>query len=197
MWAIPVHSGRDIAPRADGGVRSAGASGTALPPMRSTTQIMNELYEMSRPWWEFALRGALTYGIVLGLVRLVGKRQVGEYTSMDLVLLLLVGGAAANAVRSDDTSIAGAAIAIATMLAMNALLRWMGVRFKWFDKTVEGEPRFLIKRGTVDYAALRELSVTRGELLEALRKHGCFSPREVEYAILESSGDITVRQRKA
>jgi uncharacterized membrane protein YcaP (DUF421 family) len=60
---------------------------------------------------------------------------------------------------------------------------------------MEGRPRFLVRQGRVQYRTLREESISNNELMAALRQNGCFMPKEAEYAILETTGKISVRRR--
>lgn len=154
------------------------------------------MWELSLPWWEFALRGAVVYLAVYALIRIVGKRQVGELTPFDLALLLLISEAVSNALRADDNSLTGAAIVVVTMLGLNWSVGVLGARFKRFDRIAEGRPQFLIRDGTVDYGLMKRESVSYNELLAALRADGCFSPHEAEYAVLETNGSISVKRKE-
>jgi uncharacterized membrane protein YcaP (DUF421 family) len=154
------------------------------------------MFELSLPWWELLLRGVLAYVMVLALLRLAGKRQVGDLTPFDLTLLLLISEGASNAIRADDNSISGAALVIAAMLAVNWTMSKLVMHFKAIDRVVEGRPRLLIRNGTVDYEALHRESVTHNELLTALRANQCFSPHEAAYAVLETDGSISVCKKE-
>jgi uncharacterized membrane protein YcaP (DUF421 family) len=150
--------------------------------------------ELTVPWWQLAVRGGVMFLGVLLLLRLSGKRQVGELTPFDLVLLLLVSEAASPALTGGDESMTGAAIVIATMLALNAVLGRIGSRSHRVERTLEGRPRFLIRNGRVDYTMLRRESVSKNDLLAALRAEGCGTPNQAEYAVLETSGKISVKK---
>lgn len=152
------------------------------------------MFELSTPIWELVARGAIMFAVVLGLMRLVGKRQLGQVTPFDLTVLMLISEAASDALRGGDESITAAAIVIATMLTLNLGIGFLSTRFKLFDRVVEGQPEILISKGKVDYEKLFDLQVTRNELLSALRDQGCISPKEVELAVLETNGKISVRK---
>ena len=154
------------------------------------------MFELSLPWWELILRATIGYVIVLVLLRLAGKRQVGDLTPFDLTLLLLISEGASNAIRADENSITGAALAVAAMLAVNWGMSKLGMRFKRFDRLTEGRPQMLIRNGVVDYGAMRKESVTHNELLMALREHECFSPHQAAYAVLETDGTISVCKKE-
>jgi uncharacterized membrane protein YcaP (DUF421 family) len=155
------------------------------------------LFQLSLPWWELLLRGAIVYLMVLVLLRLAGKRQVGDLTPFDLTLLLLISEGASNAIRAEENSVTGAALAIAAMLGINWAMSKLSVRSKRFDRVVEGRPQFLIRNGVVDYAALKRESVTHNDLLIALRQNECLSPHEAAYAVLETDGSISVCKRQS
>ena len=154
------------------------------------------MFELSLPWWELILRATIVYVIVLVLLRLAGKRQVGDLTPFDLTLLLLISEGASNAIRADENSITGAALAVAAMLAVNWGMSKLAMRFKRFDRLTEGRPQMLIRNGVVDYGAMRKESVTHNELLMALREHECFSPHQAAYAVLETDGTISVSKKE-
>lgn len=153
------------------------------------------MFTLTIPWWELLARGAIIYLAVFLLLRLTGKRQVGQFTPFDLVLLLLISEACSNAFSAGDDSVAAALIVVVTLLALNFLIGWVTERSVWVERVLEGRPRFLIRNGKVDYDMLRRESLSKNELLSAIRQQGCFSPDQVEYAVLETSGRISVRKR--
>jgi uncharacterized membrane protein YcaP (DUF421 family) len=154
------------------------------------------MLELAIPWWELILRGAAIYLTVLALLRLGGKRNVGELTPFDLVLLLLISEAASPALTAKADSWLAATIVIATMLALNFAIGYASLRWRRFENAVEGRPQFLLREGKVDYAMLKRESVSHRELLSALRQAECFSPHGAEYAVLEASGRISVKKKQ-
>ena len=80
---------------------------------------MFELFHLSAPWWMFVLRAAAIYALVMVLVRVSGKRAVGQITPFDLVLLILIGNAVQNGINGGDDSLTGAAIMATTLIALN------------------------------------------------------------------------------
>lgn len=154
------------------------------------------MFDLTLPWWELAVRAALIYLGVLLLLRLVGKRQFGELGPFDIILLLLISEGAANALGAGDFSVTAAAIVVVVMLLLDWGIGKLAVRWLKVERAIEGRPRFLVKRGRVDYATLRAEGITRNELLTALRAAGCFSPKEADYAVLETTGSISVRARR-
>ena len=141
---------------------------------------------------EIALRAAIIYVVVLIGLRLTGKREVGQMTPFDLVLLLLIANAVQNAMTGPDTSVTGGLVAAATLLAVNALVTRVVWRYKKARRLVEGTPTLLIRAGKVIPEHLAKEQVTLEELHQALREHGVASVEEVSLAVLEIDGSISV-----
>lgn len=154
------------------------------------------MLELTLPWWELMLRGAVLYLTVIVLVRVTGKRQIGELTPFDLVLITFVGAAASRGLRGEEASVTGALIVIGTMLMLNMAIGKLIVHWRPFERALEGRPILLIREGKVDYAQLRREHISKNELLMTLRQQGCMSPHEAEYAVLETSGKISVKKRE-
>ncbi len=83
------------------------------------------LWKLTQPWWEFVLRGLLVYGFLLVMLRLTGKRQVGQLAPFDLVLLLVLSNAVQNSMNAGDNTVAAGFILVATLLAINAFMGWL------------------------------------------------------------------------
>jgi uncharacterized membrane protein YcaP (DUF421 family) len=141
---------------------------------------------------EIVLRTAIIYGIVLLGIRLTGKREVGQMTPFDLVLLLLIANAVQNAMTGPDTSLTGGVAAAATLLAMNAGVTWLVWRNRRARKVIEGSPRLLIHHGMVLKENLAKERVTVDALYQALREHGIVNVADVSLAVLEIDGSISV-----
>ena len=153
------------------------------------------MFAPTLPFWELAARAAITFVGVVVLLRVFGKRQVGQMTPFDLTVLLLISEGASNAIRADDNSIGAATIVIATMLGTNLLIGFIRARSKRFDRIVEGSPEVLIRDGRVDYEKLWNVNVSKADLLSALRAHECSTPHEAEFAVLETNGQISVKKK--
>src|SRR5690606_27143515 len=108
---------------------------------------MNELFQLSAPWWHFVLRACVVYVLVMVLVRVSGKRAVGQFTPFDLVLLILIGNAVQNGINGGDNSLTGAAIMATTLIALNYLVAWQTSRNRRVERWVEGEPVVLARDG--------------------------------------------------
>lgn len=146
---------------------------------------------------QIALRTLIIYLVVLGAIRLTGKRQIGQMTPFDLVVLLLVSNAVQNAMTGPDTTVAGGGVAAATLLAANfcvARLRFSSGRIR---SIVEGSPVVLIQRGKIEEQNLKREDITHEELMTSLREHDCRSSEDVELAMLEIDGSVSVIHRSS
>ncbi|MCD6061360.1 MAG: hypothetical protein K0R03_725 [Moraxellaceae bacterium] len=156
---------------------------------------MEDLFALQEPWWQLMLRGLIIYIGILLFVRLSGKREVGQFTAFDMAVLLIVSEAVSPALSAEEKSVTGGLLVLATLFAANSGLSWLSQRSVRIDRALQGEPEFLVRSGRVDYDAMRRLGVSHNDLLSALHKGGLMTPHEAEFAILETSGEITVKKR--
>ena len=150
------------------------------------------MWHLSAPWWEIPLRTALVYFSILVGVRLAGKREIGQMTAFDLVLLLLLSNAVQNAMTGPDTSVIGGIEAAVTLFIVNALIVYVAFKFPGVQRQLAGKATVLISRGKIEQQNLRTELITQDELLAALREHGVESPADVALAVLEVDGSISV-----
>src|SRR6186997_1139216 len=115
-------------------------------------------------WWHFLLRGTVVFAMVFAFLRLSGKRQIGQMTPFDLVLLLVISNAVQNSMNGGDNSITAGLILAATLVGIDAALGWAAVRSKRIDQFLEGRPVILVHDGKVDQRALAEVQMTRADL---------------------------------
>ena len=146
----------------------------------------------SVPWWELIVRSGLVYAFLLILLRLTGKRQVGQLAPFDLVLLLVLSNAVQNSMNGGDNSLVGGLVSAVTLVLLNLLVGLATYRFRKLETFVEGRPTLLIHNGKTIPAALKQAQVTKHELDGALRQGGCVSVEEVHCAVLENNGAISV-----
>jgi len=144
---------------------------------------------------ELILRVVIVYVAIFVLLRLVGKKHVGELAPFDLVVLLLLSECVQNALIADDKSVTGGVLAAATLFGMSQLVGFISWRIKGAERVLEGTPRVLVRHGRVYKDVLAREQITYSELLEALRREGCTSLTRVRYAILENDGGITIGLR--
>ncbi len=154
------------------------------------------MWELTIPWWELVARSALVYLFLLVILRVTGKRQVGQLAPFDLVLLLILSNAVQNAMNGGDNSFTAGAVSVATLVGLNGLVGAATYRSKWLEGLVEGRPRVLIHNGRLLDGVLRAEKLTTHELMAALRRAGCCAVEDVHVAVLENNGQISVVPRQ-
>lgn len=154
------------------------------------------MWNMSLVWWEFVLRGLIIYVILIILLRLTGKRQVGQMAPFDLVLLLVLSNAVQNSMNGGDNSVVGGVISAITLVGANWLVGLLTYRSKKIEGLVEGRPEVLIHHGKLFQQTLDHSRLTHHEVMAALREAGCASVEDVQSAFLETDGSISVVPRK-
>src|ERR1700730_6330941 len=150
------------------------------------------MWNMSLVWWEFVLRGIIIYFFLIVLLRLTGKRQVGQLAPFDLVLLLVLSNAVQNAMNGGDNSVIGGMISAVTLVGLNWIVGLLTYRSKKLEALVEGRPEVLIHNGKLFEQALEHAKLTQHEVMCALREAGCATIEEVQAALLENDGSISV-----
>jgi uncharacterized membrane protein YcaP (DUF421 family) len=154
------------------------------------------MWHIAVPWWELVVRSVVVYAFLIVLLRVTGKRQVGQLAPFDLVLLLVLSNAVQNSMNAGDNSLIGGLIAASTLIALNYVVAMLTYRSKRIEAMVEGRPQLLIHNGRLIAAALNEARMTHHELNAALRQAGCSSVEEVHYAVLENNGSVSVVAKK-
>jgi uncharacterized membrane protein YcaP (DUF421 family) len=150
------------------------------------------MWNIAVPWWELVLRGAVVYVFLLGLLRITGKRQVGQLAPFDLVLLLVLSNAVQNSMNAGDNSLVGGLISATTLISLNFAVAWLTYRSKKMEALIEGRPEILIHNGKLHNDVLAKAHLTHHELESALRQAGCACVEDVHLAVLENSGAISV-----
>ena len=153
-----------------------------------------DMLHLAVPWWELVLRGSAVYLCLFVLLRVAGKRQVGQLTPFDLVLLLIISNAVQNAMLGPDTSLIGGLLVAVVLVAWNRILSLAAIKNRRVERLIDGRPEILVRHGRIYEDVLVKQGLTHEDLRAALRRAGCFELHEVELAILETNGAITVRQ---
>lgn len=150
------------------------------------------MFAIRNPLLDIVVRTATVYLVLLVLLRITGKRQVGQLTPFDLLLLLLLANAVQNAMTGPDTSVPGGLIAAGTLFVVNMVVAWVTRRSRGAANLVEGTATLLIRHGELLKQNLEREGITQEDLLRALREHGVEQVNLVRSAILEVDGTISV-----
>lgn len=151
------------------------------------------MFEMTVPWWEFVIRGVVVYTFLIILLRITGKRQIGQLSPFDLVLLLIISNAVQNSMNAGDNSLIGGLISATSLVAINYLLGLLTFKSKKLEDIVEGRPQILVHNGQVFEDIMLDAKLTHQELDSTLRQLGFFEIKDVKLAILENNGKVTVQ----
>ena len=154
------------------------------------------MWNIAVPWWELIFRSAVVYIFMLVLLRLTGKRQVGQLAPFDLVLLLVLSNAVQNSMNGGDNSLIGGLISATTLVVLNLAVGFSTYKVKALEAVVEGRPQVLIHNGKLYTDVIAKTRLTRHEIDAALRDAGCSCVEEVHAAFLENNGEISVVPKK-
>lgn len=155
------------------------------------------MWKLAVPWWELVLRATLVYVFLLALIRLTGKRQIGQLSPFDLVLLLVLSNAVQNSMNAGDNSLIGGLLSAFTLILLNSIVAGLTYRNKRIEAMIEGRPQVLIHNGQLYEKTMTDARLTHHELNAALRRAGCLTVNDVHCAVLENNGAISVVPRQS
>ena len=140
---------------------------------------------------DIVLRASIVFVLLFLLLRIVGKRQLGQMTPFEFVGLVVLGDFVQQAVTHNDFSITAAAIAVTTFAFWSLLLGWISYRSKWGRRWLESQPLVLVKDGEfLDRSRAHDL-LPREEILSEMRLAGIEKLSQVKWAILEPNGKVS------
>jgi len=147
---------------------------------------------MSIHWWELIGRGLLVYFFLILLLRSTGKRQIGQMSPFDLVLLMVLSNAVQNSMSGGDNSVTAGLILAVTLVAANWIVGKVTSSSKIVEHLIDGNPQVLFHDGKVYDKILKDSQITRQELIAAVHKAGYADLEGIHAAILENDGTISV-----
>ncbi|MEA2684261.1 MAG: hypothetical protein QOK05_2589 [Chloroflexota bacterium] len=151
-----------------------------------------DFLKLAVPVPELVLRSVAIYLALLVGFRLFGKREVGQMTLFDLVLVLLVANAVQPAMTGPDQSITGGLVIIISLLALNYAISFVRVRWPAFNRLIEPQPVVIARGGRWLPDQLKKQELTDEEVLAALREHGLEAVGDTTLVVLEADGSISV-----
>ena len=140
-------------------------------------------------------RTIILYLLLIAGLRLTGKRQIGELEPIELVLTMLLSDLASVPMQDFDSPLINGVVPILTLLALTTLLSYISFRSGRFRSLICGEPAIVVRYGKLQQRAMRHNRMTVDELLEELRGQGVTDLKDVQYAVLETSGQVSVLLR--
>lgn len=137
------------------------------------------------------LRTIFLYGLVVLVMRLMGKRQIGELQPYEFVITIMISDLAALPMQDTRLPLLLGIIPIITLLFIKTLLTQLQLKSQFARRIIEGEPCIIVYKGKVNFQALKKQQINLDELMEELRLAGYFDLSKIEYAILENNGQFS------
>lgn len=150
------------------------------------------MFDLTTPWWEIIVRTVVVYWVVLFLLRIAGKRELGQMTPFDLVVILVIANAVQNAMTGGDNSLIGGVIAAATLTVVNIAVERWGERIPLLRRALASEPTLLLQDGRPIEEHLKKERIAVEEIEMAARQHGIADLADVAIAVLEEDGSISI-----
>lgn len=146
---------------------------------------------------DIVLRATVIFVALYLLVRLMGKRELGQMTPFELIVLIVIGDLIQQGVTQNDFSLTGAIIAVSTIAFLAMAMSWATYLWPRAERLLEGEPRVIVRDGEILTDNLRRDRLTHSEIEAEMRLAGIGRMRDVAWAILETQGRISFIQRSA
>jgi uncharacterized membrane protein YcaP (DUF421 family) len=142
-----------------------------------------------------SLKSITIYVFIVLAIRLFGKKELAQLSVIDLVFILLISNSVQNAMVGNDNSLLGGIAAASGLFIINYVFKWMLQKLPNFSKVVQGEDIMLIYKGKILQTHLDKAMITMDELCAAVREHGIEKIEDVDLAILEVDGNISVMSK--
>jgi uncharacterized membrane protein YcaP (DUF421 family) len=158
--------------------------------------VWNDIFALGVPFGEKLIRPLLVYGFLVLALRVGGKRELAQLTTLDFIVLLAVANAVQNGIIGNDDSVTGAVLGATMLFVLNGALAWVLYRHLRLRRLVAGRPTVLVSDGAVDERALRHERLSPDDLLCAVQEVGARTFTEVERATLEPNGRLVVQVKR-
>jgi uncharacterized membrane protein YcaP (DUF421 family) len=146
---------------------------------------------------DLALRAIVLFGFVYLLTRIIGRRELSSLEPFDLILLIVIGDAIQQGLTQDDYSVTGAVIVVGTFTMLQVLLSFLSYKFPKLRPALDGEPIVVVQDGKPIEKNLKRERLTVGEVLVEARCQQVTSMEDIAWAVLETSGKISIIPKKS
>ena len=153
---------------------------------------MAEVFGLTLPLWEIAIRATVVYFALVVLVRVIPKRNAGHISPNDMLTLIVIGGMGTDAVMGGSSSVGDIVLMIGLIVAWSYVIDILEYRFPALGRVFRDRQTLLIQDGRLLRRNMRREMVTEEELMTVLRKEGIDSPSMVQSACLEADGEISL-----
>jgi uncharacterized membrane protein YcaP (DUF421 family) len=137
-------------------------------------------------------RTLVLYAVILTIFRVMGKREIGELSLLDLVVFMMIAEMAAIAIENNDEPIIKSLVPMLLLVGVQFILAYISLKSKRFRLLVDGKPSIIINKGKIDEHEMRKQRYNFDDLLLQLREDGVSDIEDVDYAILETSGKLSI-----
>lgn len=138
------------------------------------------------------IRAFIIYIFVIIAVRIMGKRQVGELKPHELVITILLSAVAVIPLEENSMPLANCLVPILLFISMEIITSVVSMKSLWFRNLLQGKPIFVIRKGKLDQNKLKQMRFTIDDIVDALRQKDIFDLSEVEDAVIETNGSLSV-----
>lgn len=142
-------------------------------------------------------RAIILYVVVIFSIRLMGKRQLGELQPSELVVTILISNIATLPIEDINIPMATGVIPIFTIVCLDVIMSASALKWRRLRRLMSGSPKIIISEGVIDQQQMKKLRYTVDDLMESLRSQGVFDVSEVQFAVVETTGKISVYQKAA
>ena len=143
-------------------------------------------------YFNIIFKTVILYFFIVIVYRIMGKKEVGKLSIIDLIVSILIAELAAISIEQYESSILISIIPIICLVIIEILFSYIGVKSPKFKKIIEGSPIVIIKNGKLNFEAMKKLRYSLDDLISQLREQGIKSVEEVNYAVLENNGKLSV-----
>ena len=152
------------------------------------------MWNLVTPWYELVLRGTIIYFFMFIMMRIWGRKHLGEMAAFDFVLLLFISEGIQNSLVGDEKSVWGGMILILVFVSLNVIMNKLSYRSRKLEILFDGNSQIIIQNGQLNEKVMKKEQITPKELEEALREQGVDEFSQIKRATLESNGRISVIQ---
>lgn len=143
------------------------------------------------------IRALILYIIVIFSVRLMGKRQIGELQPSELVITILVSNIATLPLEDLNIPLIMGILPILSLVCFEVIMSWLSLKSKRIRHIVSGSPKIIIRDGVLDQKVLKDLRFSVDDLMTAMRGNNIFDISDVQFAVVETNGNISVYEKFA
>ena len=154
------------------------------------------MFELSVPWWELILRAVMVFSVLLLMVRVSGRRTIGQFTPFDLLVVMLLSEAVSNSLTGGEDSLVGGLLVAATLVALNMGASYLSSHSKKMAEVLDGTAVLLGRDGKTFDEVLKKCRLSQTEVKEALHEADV-ELAEMAYMFLEADGNISIQKKRS